>query len=89
MAFKMKSGPKGPMKKNFPGAFKLKDGDEVEKNTRDVKNPVKNPRKYPELRKTMDVARGTTNISGEIKHRETQDIKKKKPELKGQFKSRK
>ena len=47
MAFKMKSGPKGPMKKNFPGAFKLKDGDEVEKNTRDVKNPVKNPRKYP------------------------------------------
>ena len=32
MAFKMKAGSEGPMKKNYPAAFKMKDGKMKPKN---------------------------------------------------------
>ena len=73
----MKAGKEGPMKKNFPGAFKLKDGDEVGKTTKEVKNP-----NIEDFRRTMDVPRS--------KKMEKVDEKKKdkpsRPELRGTFK---
>ena len=39
MAFKMKSGSEGPMKKNYPAAFKMKNGD------KDKQKGVKTQRK--------------------------------------------
>ena len=74
----MKAGKEGPMKKNFPGAFKLKDGDEVVKVTKDVKNPPKNPN-IKDFRITMDVPRKENG--GEKKK-----DKPSRPELRGTFK---
>ena len=42
MAFKMKAGKEGPMKKNFPGAFKKEEQQGSAKKTSKFKQRVKN-----------------------------------------------
>ena len=77
MAFKMKAGKEGPMRKNFPGAFKLKDGDEIGKVTKDVKKPVKNSN-IEDFRRTMDIPHGKKKTKDTI-------TEKRKQELMGTF----
>ena len=66
MAFKMKSGKEGPMKKNFPSVFKQTNDDEYQKNWKIIQGLKKDLASFKaDLKKANE--KGDTTMANDIK----------------------